>query len=175
VARYTYGGSIADYVVSYGDGGALLLAADQAVTFWNAATGGTQYTDLTDMFDTPITSVTSDSAGAIPQFKGPDGIRAMWADAAGGAGPRRLMFDTEIAPNVATLVNDVADLDNAVAALQALADIMPVTVKYDEVEAEWPTRPAIAGSRIVHWHGPVGSPPPSGYMVENDQFFGWAA
>lgn len=175
MARYTFGGQIADYVVAYGDDGELLLAAATDVTFWNQETGGTQYTDLTDLGGTPITLVTSDSSGGIPQFKGPDGIRAMWADAAGGAGPRRLMTDAEIGPNLATVINDAADLDNAVAALQALAAVAPVTVTYDEVEAEWPPRPTIAGSRVVFWFGPVGSPPTSGYMLQNDQFFGWSS
>lgn len=175
MARHVYGGQVQDFVVTYGTNGELLLAASTEVLFFDAQTGGTQYTDLTDLSDGP-TTVVSDSNGAIStQFKGPDGVRAMWADANGGAGPRQLMVDAQIGPDLATATNDAADLDNAVTALQALTASMPVTVVYDEVALSWPARPDIAGSRIVFWHGPNASPPPSGYMATNDVFFGWAA
>jgi hypothetical protein len=166
VAQYTFGGGIADFVVNRDENGELLLGADTEIIFFNLQTGGTQYEGIT---------VTSDSTGAIPPFTGPDGVREMWADANGGAGPRQLMTDTGVGPDLATVINDAADLDNAVAALQALAATMPINVLYDEGEAEWPARPDIAGSRIVFWHGPNASPPPSGYMSEVDVFFGWAA
>ncbi|MEU4502668.1 hypothetical protein [Streptomyces sp. NPDC024089] len=54
------------------------------VTFWDAATDGTQYTDLLDGSASPITQVVSDEHGSLPRFLGPDGITGMWADAGGG-------------------------------------------------------------------------------------------
>lgn len=91
MARHRFGGGIADYVIQFGGEGQLLLGANATVTFYNLQTGGVQLTSLTDTTGTAITSVTSDANGAIPQLNGPDGVREMWADASGGAGPRRLM------------------------------------------------------------------------------------
>jgi hypothetical protein len=57
-----------------------------SLTFWSAASGGTQYTDLL-LNGSPVTSITVDSTGLVPTFQGPDGITAMYADegAVGGA------------------------------------------------------------------------------------------
>lgn len=170
------GGGIADYVVAYGDGGEVLLAAGSEVWFYNVETGGVRYTDgLTDLSGTPITSVTSDSNGGIPQLRTPGpNVVSMWADANGGAGPRRLMVANDIGEIVEDLRGRVADAENAVDNLQALADLMLLVVRYDVGTSTWPTRPDIAGPRVVVWVGPNASPPPAGYMAEGDQFWGWA-
>lgn len=76
MARYMFGGGIADYVVTAGADDALLLAAGAEVTFWSAQSGGTRYTDLRDLTDAPITSVLSDVAilsrpgGRLPLHRG---------------------------------------------------------------------------------------------------------
>ena len=49
------------------------------LTFWSAASGGTQYTDLL-LNGSPVTSITVGTDGFIPTFQGPDGITAMYAD-----------------------------------------------------------------------------------------------
>jgi hypothetical protein len=180
VARHKFGGALCDWTFDVGDaatstggldGNLAVVIPSAEVTFWDAATGGTQITDLTDLTGTPITSVTSDSVGQIPEFWGPDGPLRMYADGNGGLGPRRVIT----ANDLDTLDARLEDAENTILNLQALADAAIVAVTYDEGTDSWPTRPAIAGTRIVHWYGPAASPPPTGYMVQNDQFFGWAA
>ncbi|WP_432136840.1 glycosyl hydrolase family 28-related protein [Streptomyces sp. bgisy154] len=82
MARNSFGAGIADYVVTPSDGN-WVVAANTAVTFWDAATDGNQYTDLLDEGSNPVTSVTTDQYGALPAFSGPDGVLGMWADAGG--------------------------------------------------------------------------------------------
>ncbi|MFE9906404.1 glycosyl hydrolase family 28-related protein [Streptomyces achromogenes] len=84
MARYEYGGGIADYIVRPTDG-LWGVAAGADVTFWDAADGGTQYTDLLDVGGTPMSSVRTTEYGALPRFLGPDGVNVMWADAGGAA------------------------------------------------------------------------------------------
>jgi hypothetical protein len=82
VARYDFGATLADYVVRPTDG-LWGVAPGAALTFWSAADGGTQYTDLLDAGGTPVSSIAADSDGFIPAFKGPDGVTGMWVDAGG--------------------------------------------------------------------------------------------
>jgi hypothetical protein len=180
VARHLFGGTVSDWTFDVGDaatstggldGNLAVVIPAAEVTFWDAATGGTQLTDLTELNGTPITSVTSDSVGEIPEFFGPDGILRMYADGNGGLGPRRVIT----ANDLDTLDGRLEDAENTILNLQALAATAIVAVKYDEGTATWPARPDIAGSRIVFWFGPAASPPPAGYMIQNDEFFGWAA
>jgi hypothetical protein len=84
MARHEFGAGIGDFVVRPSDG-LWGVAAATAVTFYDASTGGTQYTDLLDAGSTPITSVTTDEYGALPRFFGPDGVEGMWADAGGSS------------------------------------------------------------------------------------------
>ncbi|WP_289008960.1 hypothetical protein [uncultured Thermomonospora sp.] len=159
MARYLFGGGIADYVVA-DDNGVLLLSAGTEVTFWNAATGGTRYTDLRDLSDTPINSVTSDEHGAIPQLRGPDGVRSMWADASGGSGPRRLMIAADLPDDVASLLERVAQLESLLAAHQTLLNYALYGIKYDSGTASYPSiPPELAGQQYLVWIGP---PTPTG-------------
>jgi hypothetical protein len=185
MARHWFGQGVADWTFEIGPGNEAILSGPAVINFWSQPTGGAAYTDLLDEASAPITSVTSSDGsvlplGTIPRFQGPDGVTYMWADT--GASARYIMIATDLGDSLAGLATVVAalssrmeDAENAVANLQAVAAISPVTVLYDEVGAAWPTRPAIAGTRIVFWLGPVGNPPPVGYMTQNDQFFGWQA
>ncbi|MEV8600435.1 SGNH/GDSL hydrolase family protein [Streptomyces griseoviridis] len=82
MARSQFGAGIADYVVRPSDG-LWGIAPNTIVTFWSAADGGTQYTDLQDAAGSPISSVTTTDQGLIRGFSGPDGVTGMWADAGG--------------------------------------------------------------------------------------------
>ncbi|CAL9302711.1 glycosyl hydrolase family 28-related protein [Streptomyces sp. SudanB91_2054] len=82
MARSTFGATLADFVVQPTDG-LWGVAPGATLTFWSAADGGTQYTDLLDPTGAAATFITADEYGAIPAFQGPDGITAMWADAGG--------------------------------------------------------------------------------------------
>lgn len=84
MARYEFGAGLADYVVRPSDG-LWTVAPGAIITFYNASSGGTQYTDLLDISATPITSVTADSQGFVPRFQGPDSVAGMWADAGGAS------------------------------------------------------------------------------------------
>lgn len=83
MARYDFGASLADFVVTPSDG-QWGVAPGAVVTFWASADGDVQYTDLLDAGGSAVTSVTADETGFIPQFAGPDGVIGMWADAGGG-------------------------------------------------------------------------------------------
>jgi len=114
MARHTFGGGIADWTFIEVDGvdgvdDLAQLDGGVVVTFWNAASGGTQYTDLLDVGQSPVTSVMSDAGGQIPEFYGPDGVAQMWAEA--GGGQRALMVATDAA----------AIADSALAAANAAA------------------------------------------------------
>lgn len=82
MARSTFGAGVADFIVQPSDGlwGVAPLAT---VTFWDEADAGTQYTDLLDAGGVPVTEVTADEYGQIPEFQGPDSVTGMWADAGG--------------------------------------------------------------------------------------------
>jgi hypothetical protein len=91
--RQLYGGSLSDWVYVNNEGITETPPAPVVVTFWSDAdSSNTQITDLTDTFGNPITSVTSDDFGQIPQFYGPAaGNTYMYADANNGSGPRSVI------------------------------------------------------------------------------------
>ncbi|MEU5908898.1 MULTISPECIES: hypothetical protein [Actinomycetes] len=84
MARQSFGAGVGDFVVRPADG-LWGVGVGAVVTFWDAPTDGTQLTDLLDASDSPITSVTADEYGALPRFRGPDGVTGMWADAGGSS------------------------------------------------------------------------------------------
>ncbi|NYV72994.1 SGNH/GDSL hydrolase family protein [Streptomyces sp. UH6] len=96
--RYLFGG-IADYVIAPGEANVATLTAGVTVTAWDAATGGTQHTDLLGADGvSPILggALTTDDDGAIPEFFGPDGVSSLYLDANGGSGPRRRTLTTDL-------------------------------------------------------------------------------
>jgi hypothetical protein len=151
VDGFLFGGGTADFVVVKDpDTGELVLGADTPVWFYNAQSGGTRYTTgLTDPSgDTAILEVTSDSDGGIPQLRGLTDVPYMWADASGGAGPRRLMVAVDLGDYIVDLRSTIADLQAAVT--QFNTSIGAVRYNYDT--SSWPDRPA--DSRIYIWFGP---------------------
>ncbi|MEU3255959.1 glycosyl hydrolase family 28-related protein [Streptomyces sp. NPDC006997] len=82
MARLQYGRGMADYVIRPTDG-LWSVGAGVTVTFWDAADGGSQYTDLLDAEGSPVSEMVTDATGALPSFSGPDSITGMWADAGG--------------------------------------------------------------------------------------------
>lgn len=175
MARHLFGGSLDAWTFDLGDdmtsqsaldGQVAVVIPAVTVTLWTAATGGTQYTDLLDSTATPVTSIDSDATGEIPEFSGPDTTPdtwRMWADANGGAGPRRLMVATDMG-DVLTSLAPLVDL-------AGLVDQIALWWPYDYDTASWPVRPAAAGARMVIWKGP--SPPPvgGGYMIDGTDIF----
>ncbi|MER6598988.1 right-handed parallel beta-helix repeat-containing protein [Streptomyces parvus] len=80
--RYDFGAGVADFIVTPADG-LWTVGAGATVTFWDAASDGTQYTDLLDAAASPVTQIVADEYGGLPRFHGPDGVTGMWADAGG--------------------------------------------------------------------------------------------
>lgn len=104
MARHRFGG-VADYVIAVGVDNAATLQPGTVVTCWSMTTGGVQYTDLTDVDGlTPIADglLTVDSAGALPEFFGPDGVRSVYLDGNSGSGPRRRTVATDVGEDLTT-------------------------------------------------------------------------
>lgn len=78
MARHEFGGSPSDYAMER-VGDQLLVRPEAVGTVWDSLTGGTQYTDLTDLTLFPITQVTADADGAVA-FYGPDAVTSLYID-----------------------------------------------------------------------------------------------
>lgn len=76
--RHKFGGSPADFAMER-VGMQLLLRPGSVGTVWDAATGGTQLTDLTTVTGSATESVTADSDGAVVFF-GPDEVTSLFVD-----------------------------------------------------------------------------------------------
>ncbi|MGI5515286.1 polysaccharide deacetylase family protein [Streptomyces sp. CA-106131] len=107
MARHLFGLSPADVTVSQ-SGTSLVLEPGATGTAWDARTGGTQLTDLTDLLGNPTTTVTSDTYSVIG-FYGPDGVTTLYMDF-GFAGGRVLMQATDLGSSITSLSADVAGL-----------------------------------------------------------------
>jgi hypothetical protein len=101
--RRVFGAMAGAQVITF-VGNAVDRAPGVTLTYYNALTGGTQYTDLTTMGGSPITSVTADANGFPPQFKGPADVLVMYEDANGGAGPRRSIICDDIGDLIMSMV-----------------------------------------------------------------------
>jgi parallel beta-helix repeat protein len=99
MSRSTFGGTSVDWLVEpYQFGTHTLLAlrtTTTTLTFWSAFSGGSQYTDLLNASATPVTTI-SVLGHQVPNFQGPDGILAMWADKGDGS-PRELLEAQDLA------------------------------------------------------------------------------
>ena len=103
MARSLFGGGVSDWVFSTvtvsGTAGLAQVTGSASVTFWSSESGGTQFGDLLGPDGSPTAAITSSdgtdgrAAGQIPPFRGPDGVRLMWAQAA--SGPRALIKTTD--------------------------------------------------------------------------------
>ena len=172
--RRRFGGGLPDWAFAFGADGGVIQAPGAVLTFWDSLVAGNQYpaapmpggvddgTGLLDGTGTPISSVTTDSNGEIPDaIQGPDTIYKMAADASGaGTGPRRWIYANDMG-------DDIAALDAQVTSLAALG-MAPVYVYYDTTLAAYPARPPV--SAPVWWVGPV-SPPVGGGSASGDDIW----
>lgn len=155
MARHWFLGDMAAYVFDTGTsetsnsglaGEDSLVIPSQEVIFFDSDTGGNQYSDLLDKSGNPVISVTAASDGSLPRTQFPDGVTEAWADAAGGAGPRRLCMANDLGDSVDQNTTQIAEQ----AAQLALA---PVFAYYSAVTASYPQRPSTGAP--VWWVGPV--------------------
>lgn len=194
MARHPFGGTTNDYVITVLDGGTVfpgaklaVLAPAVVVTFYNAATGGTQITDLALNANgtSPVASRTTDANGALAgTFYGPDGTTLLWADANGGAGPRSAILARDCGNVAVQAGSDAASaLASAITALttatQAAADATAALaaaarclekVQYSATNG-WPGRPQDADpGEMLLWVGPS-NPPIGGTGMQNADLF----
>lgn len=88
VTRYDYGGTSNDVLIGTAPDGSLRYTSGM-LTFWNAETGGDQYTDLV-LASVGTAAIPVAADGQVPRFQGPDGVTRMWAD--GGGNSRVLLL-----------------------------------------------------------------------------------
>lgn len=105
VARHLFGYGPSDFAMQP-VGTALELVPGATGTVWDSVTDGTQITDLTDVNNAAITSLTADE-NAVVAFYGPDGVSSLYVDF--GFGLRFLMVATDLG----SLIDGKADLDGA--------------------------------------------------------------
>jgi hypothetical protein len=171
MAWYKYGRTPADWAFAVNvDGITPNLVPGAVLTAWNAKTGGTQLDMSVDGGATTVSSIVASDGtdGLIPGTVDEHWVQqaTYWIDGSAGAGPRTLMVTSD-GPDIAVAAKLEADnqqdqIDNN-SALLALVPVMCVAVL-----GVYPTRPALAGSRVVIWVG--GSPPGTGAggAVEGD-------
>lgn len=177
MARHWFLGDMAAWAMALGadetstDGQAgkrSLVIPSGSVTFWSANPGGTQYLDLLDAIDTPITEAVADSEdGEFQPIQGPDTAPEtwyMWADGSGGAGPRRLVYATDMGDALNAINNTLADQAETIGVQQALIASSAGIIEYDTGTGSWPVRPS--DSRFYFWLGPTAPPVGGGYMQD---------
>jgi hypothetical protein len=162
--RHAFGGGAADWAFTWNSDGTLSSSPGAVIMFYDSLVAGNLYgaapmpggvddgTGLLDSTGTPISSVTCDSSGEIPDaFLGPAGIYLMAADASGtGAGPRRWLYANDFGNDLITLLTqEAAD----VAALAFLNTYTPVYNYWNPALPGYPPRPATGAP--VWWIGPV--------------------
>lgn len=160
--RYTFGGGSGDWAFTYDSDGTLEVAAGAQVILFDALTAGNQYgpndgtipddgTGLVDSTGAPISSVTCDANGEIPDaFSGPDGVTKMAADANNGAGPRRWLYANNLGDVVAAVL---AQQTVNTAQVALLSQTAPVYVYWNPAIPGYPPRPAVGAA--VWWVGPL--------------------
>lgn len=177
MARRRFGGAAADwtFVTATADGvsGLAQLAPGVEVTFWNSETGGSQYTDLLDIDENPVTSVVSSDGGdgrapgTIPPFFGPDddATTYMWAD---GGGPRVLLVAWDLGDLVQAVMSQAQAAEQAVDDISgdvAVLKTQGLVVLVDTGSGYPPKPPGFA--RAIR----IGPNPPVGGVVEGDIWF----
>ncbi|MCX5234453.1 hypothetical protein OG824_04290 [Streptomyces prunicolor] len=105
MARHLFGLSPADVTVAQ-VGEDMKLRPGSVGTAWDALSGGTQLTDLTDLGGTPATTVTSD-ANSVIGFYGPDGVSTLYLDF--GAPSRVVMQASDLGTAITALQVDKLD------------------------------------------------------------------
>lgn len=136
MARFSFGGDMGGWLVGYGNEATALesgITGRQAVAlggvnvqFWSAATGGVQYTDLTDASGVGVTEIQTSPGnasyplGVLPRFFGPDGIAVMFAQA--GSGPRLRITAVDAYNYFAGQIGGVTNLQSQITTLQGRVD-----------------------------------------------------
>lgn len=160
MARNLYAVTPADYVI---DGATGLPKSGVTVTVYDAVTGGSQVTDLLTVGGSPISTVTSDSAGGF-RFQGPDGEDGtLWVSTGGGS--RFAVNVGDLGASRAPLAHthgtaNLLDTDGFLALALVPAGV-PLVVDKIKEGGTYPNRPTARTDTPVLWVGdtdPGGSP-----------------
>ncbi|HLR83958.1 MAG TPA: hypothetical protein VK059_03360 [Nocardioidaceae bacterium] len=186
-----YGGTAADLAVAeaaVGSGGenVLTLAPGASFTVYDAATDGSQVTDLCDDSGAVISSVVADESARLPRFWVTDSVDEVWLDDGSGTRVQALHADLGTIPldgggsgggeGTVTGVNNVGPDGTGMVSLQ-VADIPNLvsmlndaeTVDLDDIPAgamitvdksgsTWPSRPTSRSDVVVRWRGEAPGP-----------------
>ncbi len=167
MARYLFGGSPADYVISTNeadDDQKLYYRPLATVTFWDAKVDGTRLTDLRLDFNGSNTdAITATSTGRIPQFYGPDGITQLWADT--GDNERYAMVSTDLGAIVDGKIS-TTEADNFakvvdVANIQRQLGLTPRVVMFNTETNTWPVQSDVTATNPpipIFWYGNAALP-----------------
>lgn len=141
--RHSFGGTTTDWVFDANNDHIPVLTGNVVIQAFNAASGGTQYTNLTqDKAGTvPITTLRSADGtggteiGTIPVFYGPPDVTRMWLSADGG--PRLAVVATDIGDQALATAVALVEHDNDrnahLTGVFNLVDVKPLTT--DEIAA----------------------------------------
>lgn len=105
MARHLFGLSPADLAMER-VGELMYLRGGVSGSAWDSLTGGTQYTDLTDLGGNATDQVVADTDGGVG-FYGPDGVGVVYVDF--GYSKRFLMQANDLGPSIETLSTSKMD------------------------------------------------------------------
>lgn len=151
--RQLFGGGIADTVYVSNAGTVVEPGEPVTITFWgDPVSSVTQITDLTDYYGNPLTQISTDTDGSIPLFYGPAaGNVYMFADANGGAGPRKIVIAYPATPNIPWLPSDSGfQVTNGSVAQATTSQLLVAGAVYvNQVFVRSPVTVSKVGTRIV--------------------------
>ena len=126
MTQFNFGGGSADFLFSNTviGGVDLMSLSGGTLTFWSAATGGTQQTVTYN--GSPVTSISVGSTGQIPNFLGPAGVTNLWADAGGNARVQMWAYDIAVATTDAGVAAVVGDSTSATRAALSASFVSPL-------------------------------------------------
>lgn len=146
MTQFNFGGGSADFLFSNTviGGVDLMSLSGGTLTFWSAATGGTQQTVTYN--GNPVTSISVGATGQIPNFLGPAGVTNLWADAGGNARVQMWAYDIAVATTDAGVAAVVGSPTSATS-LALKATYAPITgsTAYAPINIPEYTLPAPSG------------------------------
>lgn len=128
MARYSFAGTSADIILKQGVGGLLRVDESETLTFWDAASGGSQV--KVSYADSPGTEQQQITVSQyVPTLLGPDGVTEMWVEVEDGRRfhltahvPPGSLADAAIPKNTLTSAGDLVTYNGAT----SLVDRLPV-------------------------------------------------
>lgn len=135
MSRYTFGQSSDAAVVSpkSDTDNTVELQPGALLTFWDAGSGGSQYSDFLDTDGVTVVgpSLVSDELGLVPEFRGPDGVAFMYVEVDGAGARVRI-------PGQWLPASGISDATTTEAGVVELADDAETAAMADDAKAITP-------------------------------------